>query len=141
MDAHAVAAQATSLLRALEGKRRLLVLTHTNPDPDSIGSALGLRHLAREKLGMETDLALTGRIMRAENKAMVSELGIEMIPITELNLDDYDCLALVDTQPGFGHTDLPEGRAMDIVIDLYSAKRGYPPQRAANSRNTPMPRS
>ncbi len=117
MDAHAVAAQATSLLRALEGKRRLLVLTHTNPDPDSIGSALGLRHLAREKLGMETDLALTGRIMRAENKAMVSELGIEMIPITELNLDDYDCLALVDTQPGFGHTDLPEGRAMDIVID------------------------
>ncbi len=28
-----------------------------------------------------------------------------------------DCIALVDTQPGFGHTHLPDGRAIDVVVD------------------------
>jgi nanoRNase/pAp phosphatase (c-di-AMP/oligoRNAs hydrolase) len=109
--------RATRLVHALQGKRRLLVLTHANPDPDSLASASGLRLLARQKVGLDSEFGLCGRIMRAENKEMVRALGLELTPIEDLDLDTFDCIALVDTQPGFGHTPLPDGRQIDIVVD------------------------
>ena len=117
MEAQTVEGQTGQLVKLLRARKRLLVLTHTNPDPDSIGSAMGLRHLAQERLGMPSCFGLVGRVMRAENKAMVRSLGIELTPLSQVDLDSYDCIALVDTQPGFGHTSLPDGRAIDIVLD------------------------
>lgn len=116
------APRATSSSRAqvlrdlLRTRRRLLVLTHNNPDPDSLGGAVGLLEFARHA-GVPGRLAITGKILRAENQAMVRELGIEMDRLDELRLADFDCIALVDTQPGFGHTIVPPGLAVDIVID------------------------
>ena len=103
MEAQAVQDRTEQLVKLLEGRKRLLVWTHTHPDPDALGSAMGLRHLVKEKLGMESDFGLVGRVMRAENKAMVRCLSMDLTPVSELNLDDFDCIALVDTQPGFGH--------------------------------------
>ena len=117
MNFTAVQDRVQELLGVLDGRKRLLVLTHTNPDPDSLASAMGVRHLVAEKLGLRSDFGLCGRILRAENKEMVRSLAIDMVPVDELDVDDYDCFALVDTQPGFGHTKLPEGHAVDIVID------------------------
>ncbi len=119
MDANAVQSRTDELLQLLGGRQRLLLLTHTNPDPDSLGSAMGLALLAREGCGLESHFGLAGRIMRAENKEMVRRLNGEMpmIPIADLLLADYDCLAVVDTQPGFGHTTLPVGCNIDIVVD------------------------
>ncbi|MCA8958216.1 MAG: DHH family phosphoesterase [Planctomycetes bacterium] len=117
--------KSTELFRLLESRKRVLVLSHTNPDPDSLGSALGLCHLARQRFGIECDCALDGRIMRAENREMVRRLEIPLVPIDQLHIPGYDCLAVVDTQPGFGHTHLPEGREIDIVIDHHvSPERG-----------------
>lgn len=113
----------------MRGKKRLLLLTHTNPDPDSIASAMGIRHLVREKLGLESSFALCGRIMRAENQEMVKELGFDLTPLASLDLQTFDAAVLVDTQPGFGHTQLPEGRPVDVVIDHHVsphfAPRGF----------------
>ena len=117
METQAVKSQTDKLLSVLSQRRRLLVLTHTNPDPDSLASGLGLSLLAKTKLGLASDMGLCGRIMRAENKEMVQSLKIPLIPMGDLRLANYDCLAVVDTQPGFGHTKLPEGRDIDIVID------------------------
>ena len=117
MEAHAVDGRTQELLRHLQTRKRLLVLTHATPDPDSLASAMGLRHLAETKVGLPSTFGYSGQIMRAENKEMVRSCEIEMIPQEELDVDAYDCLALVDTQPGFGHTHLPEGRDIDIVID------------------------
>ena len=117
MKAQAVQDRTERLVKLLEGRKRLLVWTHTHPDPDALGAAMGLRHLAREKLGVPSDFCLVGRVMRAENKAMVRTLGMELTPLADLDLDAFDCIALVDTQPGFGHTVLPEGRSIDIVLD------------------------
>lgn len=105
------------LIRLLGRHRQLLVLTHANPDPDSLASAAGLLHLARVRLGMPAKFAFSGRVMRAENCEMVKACQIEMIPQADIAVDDFDCLALVDTQPGFGHTHLPPGRRIDIVVD------------------------
>src|SRR5688572_6333995 len=95
----------TEALRAvLRGRRRLLVLTHNNPDPDSLGGAVGLQEFARLAAGIESRFAITGKILRAENQAMVRELGIQMDRLEAVPVADFDCVALVDTQPGFGHT-------------------------------------
>ena len=117
MGAHAVEDRTEHLVKVLKSRKRLLVLTHTNPDPDSMGSAMGLRYLAKHKMRVPSSFGLVGRVMRAENKAMVRCLGIDFTPLGQLDLDSFDCIALVDTQPGFGHTALPEGRAIDIVVD------------------------
>lgn len=105
------------LLDVLRSHRRLLILTHANPDPDSLASAVGLRFLAENAAGIETVFGYAGRIMRAENREMVRRCGIELTPQEQLDVDSFDCLAVVDTQPGFGHTRLPEGRSIDIVVD------------------------
>jgi nanoRNase/pAp phosphatase (c-di-AMP/oligoRNAs hydrolase) len=111
------AARTEELRNLLRGRRRLLVLTHNNPDPDSLGGAVGLQEFARLVAGIDSTLAITGRILRAENRAMVRELGIQFELLHTIRLADFDCVALVDTQPGFGHTFLPAGMQVDIVID------------------------
>ena len=109
--------RAAELRELLRARQRLLVLTHHNPDPDSLGGAVGLQEFARLAAGCESKLAITGKILRAENQAMVRELKIEMDRLDAIKLSDFDCIALVDTQPGFGHTFLPSGSAVDIVVD------------------------
>src|SRR5262245_281729 len=106
-----------ALLALLRGKRRLLVLTHNNPDPDSLGSGMGLRHFAAQAAQVDSVFGLSGKILRAENQEMVAQLGIQMVPVDELDIARFDCVALVDTQPGFGHTIVPPGCRVDIVID------------------------
>lgn len=106
-----------ALLALLRGKRRLLVLTHNNPDPDSLGGGMGLMHFASLAGRVESVFALSGKILRAENQEMVAQLGIAMTPLGELDLRSFDCVALVDTQPGFGHTIVPPECHVDIVID------------------------
>lgn len=106
-----------ALRELLRSRKRLLVLTHNNPDPDSLGGAVGLQEFARLAAGIPSRLAITGKILRAENQAMVKELAIEMDRLEDLDLKPFDCIALVDTQPGFGHTFLPPGTKVDIVID------------------------
>lgn len=121
-----------SLLALLRGKHRLLVLTHNNPDPDSLGSGMGLRHFAALAGQVDSVFGLSGRILRAENQEMVAQLGIQMVPMDELDIASFDCVALVDTQPGFGHTIVPQGLNVDIVIDHHvgdepkRGAQGYP---------------
>lgn len=110
-------ARTEALRDLLRGKQRLLVLTHNNPDPDSLGGAVGLQEFARKAAGIESRLAVTGKILRAENQAMVRELGIQMERLDDVSLADFDCVALVDTQPGFGHTLVPPSLVVDIVLD------------------------
>lgn len=105
------------LLSLLRSRRRLLVLTHTNPDPDALGSAVGLREFADRAAGLSSTFGLSGRIMRAENQEMVRILGIDMTMLEDLDPGEFDCIAVLDSQPGFGHTTIPAGATPDIVID------------------------
>jgi nanoRNase/pAp phosphatase (c-di-AMP/oligoRNAs hydrolase) len=104
---------------------RALILTHDNPDPDSLAAALGLRKLL-EVDGFECTLALGGIIGRPENRAMVRELRIQLQPIERLDLSTFDVVGLVDTQPQTGNNSLPDDRPPDIVIDH------HPPREASN---------
>jgi nanoRNase/pAp phosphatase (c-di-AMP/oligoRNAs hydrolase) len=109
-------AGAMAALKQRIGGGRVVILTHDNPDPDSLAAALGLRRLL-ESEAMDADIALGGIIGRAENRAMVRELHIELHPIDKLDWASYAAVAMVDTQPGTGNNSLPAGRPADIVID------------------------
>lgn len=107
---------ALAALKRRAGGGRAAILTHDNPDPDSLAAALGLRRLF-EKEGIPSTVAIGGFIGRAENRAMVRELKIELTPVERLDWATHPVVALVDTQPGTGNNSLPAGRRADVVID------------------------
>jgi nanoRNase/pAp phosphatase (c-di-AMP/oligoRNAs hydrolase) len=110
------------LRRLLEldlSKGPLLILTHDNPDPDSIASAAALRYLLQKLRGLESTVGYTGIIGRAENRAMVRLLGIHLASIPdEVDVDAFEHVALIDAQPHTGNSyPIPAERVVDIVID------------------------
>jgi nanoRNase/pAp phosphatase (c-di-AMP/oligoRNAs hydrolase) len=109
-------AGALTALKQRIGDGRAVILTHDNPDPDALAAAMGLRTLLGRH-GVAAQIALGGIIGRAENRAMVRELDIELHPIEKLDWSRYAAIAMVDTQPGTGNNSLPPGRQADIVID------------------------
>ncbi|HEY5609965.1 MAG TPA: DHH family phosphoesterase [Thermoanaerobaculia bacterium] len=108
---------------------RLLILTHHNPDPDTVASAAALRYLFERTRGIEPTVAYSGVIGRAENRAMVDLLDLPMRRLAEIDLDDYPYVALIDAQPRTGNNALPDDRVATIVIDhhpLRDATRASP---------------
>ncbi|MFN0063549.1 MAG: DHH family phosphoesterase [Myxococcaceae bacterium] len=107
-----------ALLGMARGKRQALVLTHDNPDPDSIASALALAALLEERANVPTRVSFGGIIGRAENTSLVNTLSLQLAPVSQIVFDEYDLIALVDTQPMVGNHSLP-ARVLppDIVID------------------------
>src|SRR6516225_8686283 len=71
-------------LAGLQDASNVTFLSHVHPDPDSLGSMMGLAHLVETCLGKPTRLTRDGLISRAENRAMVELLGIKMEPVEEV---------------------------------------------------------
>jgi len=113
--------EATELLERLgkvvEGRRELLIITHTHPDPDTIASAAALKFLVKQCYGVNSSIAYSGIIARAENRAMVQKLNISLKEYNRIKLSRYDCIALVDSQPGAGNNVLTADSDCDIIID------------------------
>jgi len=104
-------------LKSLSAYSSCLILTHTNPDPDSIAAAEGLRVLLMHECDMIVTLGYTGVIERAENKTFVRVLSIPIRRVQTEELSDFDCVALVDTTPEAGNHMLPKHIRPQIVID------------------------
>src|SRR4051794_16858620 len=86
-------------LAGLGNARSVTFVSHVHPDPDSLGSMLGLAHLVETSLGKPTRLTRDGLISRAENRAMVEFLDIDLAPIDSLEYDEGDAVVMVDSQP------------------------------------------
>jgi len=54
---------------------------------------------------------------RQENKVLCEALSLEVSPVSSINFDDYDLIALVDCQPGAGNNSLPDTVKADVVVD------------------------
>ncbi len=108
------------LARALEGIRpvsRVLICPHDDPDPDALAAAWAMSALLRQEIGCETTLAFEGIIGRAENRAMVRELGIRLRRLANLDLERYDGVVLVDTQPSARNHSVPPSLPVLACID------------------------
>ncbi len=106
-----------ALLRVAQSADRLLILTHNDPDPDAIASAVALRYLLGHRLGITAEIAYKGIIGRAENKALVRYLGHPLRHVTSADLSSDRPIALVDTQPSAGNNALWPELTPLIVID------------------------
>jgi nanoRNase/pAp phosphatase (c-di-AMP/oligoRNAs hydrolase) len=114
------------LIDWVRGKGRILIVTHDNPDPDALAAAVALRHLLLMGTGETSVVAFGGVIGRSENRLMVDALELELVPITELDFDDFAVVCMVDTQPGSGNNSYPADRPLHLLIDHHPPRREYP---------------
>ena len=91
-----------ALGEVLEGRGAILVYSHMNPDPDTIGAGLGLRFILGERFGKQVGLCYRGIIGRAENREMTRLLAPDLLPARLVNQDEYSAAFLVDAQPSYG---------------------------------------
>jgi nanoRNase/pAp phosphatase (c-di-AMP/oligoRNAs hydrolase) len=91
------------LLAALAPYRRVVMVSHVNPDPDALASMLGLKALLAcrypEKSAVMT---VDGMIARAENRAMVRLVPIPLVPVERVAPDAESAFVMVDSQPWTG---------------------------------------
>ncbi|QDX41349.1 DHH family phosphoesterase [Salarchaeum sp. JOR-1] len=97
---------------------KLAILTHDNPDPDSIASAAALRSIA-EHLGAEADILYFGDIGHQENRAFVNLLELELTAYDSVDISEYDTVALIDPAKA---GELQVGVDVDIYIDHYETE-------------------
>lgn len=109
----------------VRGKGRILIVTHDNPDPDALAAAVALRHLLLMGCGEEAVVAFGGEIGRSENRLMVDALELDLVPISELDYDDFSVICMVDTQPGTGNNSYPIDRPLHILIDHHPLRQEY----------------
>ncbi len=113
----------TRMIEMLQDVKRLLILSHDNPDPDALASGWVLRHILRQMTDVDVTLAYEGMVGRTENRAMVKLLRIPLVPLSQLKVGQFDAVALVDTQPQSGNNPLPAGMLPRIVIDHHPLRR------------------
>jgi len=101
----------------------LLILTHDNPDPDSIASAAAMQYLLSRVRNIESTVAYSGIVGRAENRAMLRLLKLPIRPLAETDLAEFAHVALVDAQPDTGNNALPAGHIPDIVVDHHPLRQ------------------
>jgi nanoRNase/pAp phosphatase (c-di-AMP/oligoRNAs hydrolase) len=102
---------------------RWLVLTHDNPDPDALASALILGRVIRTAFKHHVTLAYGGIVGRAENREMFRTLRLPFSHIRDLSLKSFQGFALVDTQPKSGNNQLPARTLPDVVIDHHPVRQ------------------
>lgn len=108
-----------------KGAKSAYILIYSNPDPDALASAWGLKEVLHE-YGAPAHIGYTGQVGRLQNAAMIQYLKL---PAETLDLDKLgkaDLVAMVDAQPAF-FKDIYLPRC-DIVIDHHPKKsdKKYP---------------
>jgi nanoRNase/pAp phosphatase (c-di-AMP/oligoRNAs hydrolase) len=105
------------LLATLAPYQRILVVSHVNPDPDSLASMLGLKALIDHcQPDKQVVLTVDGIIARAENRVMVELIPIPLEPVESVAITPATAVAMVDTQPWTGRR-ASEALRPVVVID------------------------
>ena len=105
------------LLTSLSPFRRVVVVSHVNPDPDSLASGLGIKALVEScQPGKTVILTVDGMIARSENRAMVDLIPISLFPVEAVTTDSETAVVMVDTQPYTGRRH-SEAAMPQVVID------------------------
>lgn len=106
-----------SLTEAWRGQKRMLIVVHDNPDPDSLGSACALALLAQAMGNVRSHICCEGVTGRAENRALARELRLKLLPPARVNWKKWPVVALVDAQPSSGNNSFPSRMVPQIIID------------------------
>jgi nanoRNase/pAp phosphatase (c-di-AMP/oligoRNAs hydrolase) len=110
--------RARQLSHVIEDVREgeLAILTHNNPDPDAISSAMTLKEIA-ERVGVNAEIIYFGNIGHQENQALVNLLKLDMKRGEEVDLSSFSKIALVDSSRSGNNNTIPSDLVINIVID------------------------
>lgn len=114
---------ANRLLEFCARRGSVAVVMQDNPDPDALACAAAVRDLVHQRLGKRAAIGYGGVCGRAENRAMVRELGIDARKMTPAELRGYRTVCLVDAQPQSGNNTLLGKRRPEFVIDHHLLPR------------------
>ncbi|HZZ78019.1 MAG TPA: DHH family phosphoesterase [Gemmataceae bacterium] len=104
-------------LAGLDGYRAVTIVSHIHPDPDSLGSMVGLAHLIEACADLPVEITQDGPICRAENRAMVDVLDLTLTPINQVRWDPEVAVVMVDSQPKTGRHSFNGEANIYAVID------------------------
>jgi nanoRNase/pAp phosphatase (c-di-AMP/oligoRNAs hydrolase) len=104
-------------LAGLEDYHGVILVSHVHPDPDSLGSMVGLAHLIETCVGIPAVITQDGSICRAENRAMVEALDLDLTPIEKIRWSDSQAVVMVDSQPKTGRHSFNGEATIYAVID------------------------
>jgi nanoRNase/pAp phosphatase (c-di-AMP/oligoRNAs hydrolase) len=104
-------------LAGLEAFRGAVLVSHVHPDPDSLGSMVGLAHLIEACVGIPVQITQDGPICRAENRAMVDTLDLHLTPISQIRWSNQAAVVMVDSQPKTGRHSFNGEASIYAVID------------------------
>jgi phosphoesterase RecJ-like protein len=101
-------APSTEILKALKKSKRILIPLHRNPDGDSAGSALALKHLLND-LGKQAEVVSVDPLPR-NLRFLPGAEEIKQTDLFDLDLSRYDLIAFVDANSParFTHKENPK---------------------------------
>jgi nanoRNase/pAp phosphatase (c-di-AMP/oligoRNAs hydrolase) len=113
---------ADQLAAAIEGTDgTLAIVTHDNPSPDSIASAMALGAIA-EELDVASEIVYFGDIGHQENRAFANLLAVELVGLENPeDLAAYDTIALVDHSTA----DSTVEHDVDVYIDHFEPEEEF----------------
>ena len=114
--------KAYTLWQLLRNKKKILIMTQNDPDPDAIASGLAIQALI-DGDSRTAPICTLGDVTRNENIAMLQLLKTGVRRISENDIPGFDAIVMVDVQPGY----FKEGlfKKVDAVIDHHPYKRDY----------------
>ncbi|HPJ95843.1 MAG TPA: hypothetical protein PK022_00940 [Syntrophales bacterium] len=113
------------LTAMLKENDSLAVLMYGAPDPDAISSAMALRELIDQKVGLNRSVFVaTQPFIRHQNLEFARSMGIDIPLIDKVNFQDYRLIAVVDSQPSFFGKSL-DGIHPQIVLDHHPRTPGW----------------
>jgi len=111
-----------SFFEGLDKSKKIAIFTHLTPDPDAIGSAIGLRWFLKKNYGIQSDVFYGGEISHPQNKTMLNVLSISLGKLDEYKTEmaganPYNKVILVDcTEKNSGI------EKVDAIIDHHRTK-------------------
>ncbi len=97
---------------------------HNFPDPDALGSSMGLQYLLKLK-GIESTICYSGSIDRFNTKKMIDIFNLKIVDIEEIkDMTEQDEVILLDTQKSNGNTCACNGNVI-VSIDHHPIFEHY----------------
>jgi nanoRNase/pAp phosphatase (c-di-AMP/oligoRNAs hydrolase) len=90
------------------------VLIVINADPDAIASAMAVSRLLWRKV-LNVTISHINTINRPDNLAMIRLLGVTLVPIKEIEANQFSRVVIVDSQPD--HNEYMAELKPDVIID------------------------
>ena len=90
------------------------VLIVINADPDAIASAMAVSRLLWRKV-LSVTISHINTINRPDNLAMIRLLDVALVPFEKIELDKFERIVLVDSQPD--HNEQLTELKLNVIID------------------------